>query len=318
MAVGALGGAVAAPAADAARVAAIRNNLDLKDAGEIVAFGERALREVTAGADRLLAEVRGSDLAEAIDLAQRCRDQIAPLDPSELEPRGGLDNVFNGRSARLHRFRKAFDQAASEVQDLEAGIEERRRRIEGRIGTLNGLHEQARTFILELDAYLEAGRLRMADAHALAALAPVEAPGDGAEGAEAETAAAPTARALPDPTAAERLEARLEVLRRARRGALHHLPLVRIAQNAEAFAAEDLALVAAALAEWRQAWTSLLNGGFGRDRARHRPSIPQMAEAKVAVLEALDRVRPSLAEARARRDEAAAAMQAAAETVRRP
>ena len=333
MSVGVLGRTIAAPAADAARVAAIRNNLDLNDAGEIAAFGERACRDVAASVERIAVEVRNGDLAEALDVLAKAREAISRLDPSELEPRGGLDSLFNGRTARLHRFRKAYDSAGASVQADAVAVDERRQQVERRIGVLNGLHEHARSFILELDAYLEAGRQRLAAARAAAPAAEVvtppepgsaaddDAPPAGGEPADgpapvADTAPAPVARALPDPSAVARLEARLERLEQTRAAALQQLPLIRVAQNADGFALDDLALGAAALVEWGRTWSGLINVGFGRERNRHRPSIPQLAEAKLAVLEQTERASRGLQAARERRRVAEDGLAKTADAVR--
>ena len=59
--------AIATPPADASRVAAIRNSLDLDDAEAVAAFGERARLEVAATVQRILAEVRSAEALEAAD-----------------------------------------------------------------------------------------------------------------------------------------------------------------------------------------------------------------------------------------------------------
>jgi len=314
MSVGVQGRTIASPAADAARVAAIRNNLDLRDPEEIAAFGERARKEVLASVERLLAEVRSNDAAEALDLAARARARIETHDPSDLEPRGGLDNLFNGRTARLHRFRRAVDQTGAFVGDLAADLAERAQRLERKTEALNGLHEQARTFILELDAYLEAGRARLGEARAAEA-AEAQPSGTG-EDPQPPAAEAPAPRPLPAPSSAERLAARLAELERARSAALQQLPLVRMAQNADAFLVEDLNRAASTLTLWRRDWNEMLGAGV-RDKARFRPHIPALAESKLTTLETLAKAIASLGDGRARRAEAEERMQKVAEAVRR-
>lgn len=283
MSVGSLGRSIAAPAADASRVAAIRNKLDLRSPSDIAGFGERARKDVLAGIDRLLAEVRANPLGDAADRLKAAQGRIEKLDPSELEPRGGLDNLFNGRTARLHRVRRAFEGVGHALQELSADLAARAKKIEVQSGALNGLHEQARTLILELDAYLDAGRARLAEARAAAGDAPTEP--------------------------ADRLDARLEELNRARSAALHQLPLVRVVQNAEAFVAEDLARAQASLDAWRASWSELLGTGKG-DRVR--PHVPALAESKLKAVQAVGRTLASLADHNARRAEGEARMKAAA------
>ena len=91
MSVGSLGRSIAAPAADASRVAAIRNKLDLRSPSDIAGFGERARKDVLAGIERLLAEVRANPLGDAADRLKGAQGRIEKLDPSELEPRTPAD-----------------------------------------------------------------------------------------------------------------------------------------------------------------------------------------------------------------------------------
>jgi uncharacterized protein YaaN involved in tellurite resistance len=148
MSVGVQSRRVAAPPADAARVAAIRNKLDVRNASDVAGFGEKARKEVLGAIERLLAEVRVNAAGDLGDRLASARDRIQALEPGELEPRGGLDNLFNGRTARLHRFRRAFEGAAQGLQALAGELEARGQKVERQIEALNGLHEQARAFIL--------------------------------------------------------------------------------------------------------------------------------------------------------------------------
>ena len=301
MSVGVLGRSVAAPAADAARVAAIRNNLNINDKGAVAGFGEQARKALQAGGERLMAEVRGGDARGAADRLRAALERIEKLDPTELEPRGGLDNIFNGRVARLHRFRRAYEHAAHALADIGADLDARTKKITARSDALNGLHEGARALILELDAWLEAGRARLAEARAaIPAGAPEIQPADSA-------AAAP--RPVADMGPADRLAARLADLDRARSAALQQLPLVRMVQNADAFLADDLARARTAMAEWRTAWGELLGIGRG-DRVR--PHIPALAESKLIAVEALGRAIKGLADGTQRRAEAEARIEGAA------
>lgn len=295
MSVGALGRSIAAPAADAARVAAIRNNLNVNDKGMIAGFGETARKALLAGGERLAAEVRAGEMKGAADRLRAARERIEKLDPSELEPRGGLDNIFNGRVARLHRFRRSYENAAHALADVAADLEARVKKLGVRGEALNGLHEGARALILEIDAWLEAGRARLAETRAAGA-APVAAANP-----VAEEAAETTPRPAPDLGPADRLAARLSDLDRARSAALQQLPLVRVVQNADAFLADDLNRALAAMSEWRAAWGELLGAGRG-DRVR--PHIPALAESKLAAVEALGRAIEGLNDGAQRRAEA--------------
>lgn len=290
-------------AADASRVAAIRNSLDLNDAEAVVVFGERARREVTASTERLLAEVRGRDVAESAEILKRAAKTIDALDATTLEARG----LFANRAGRLKKFRAGFEEAAAMIEGLEGDLKERAERLAHKVKALNALHDQAKTFILELDAYLDAGRAGLTEAAKALAVAPA------AEGvAVAEVAPAR------DPERVGRLSRRLSELDAVRAAAVGQLPLVRVVQNVDAPLADRLAEAASALAAWRTDWAELLGLVGVRRGRRLRPDQVSLAETKATVLKAARAPLAELEEGRARRAETEARMEQTAETVRRP
>lgn len=155
---------VATPTADGARVAAIRGALDLSDGAAMAAYGERVRKEVVASVERLLSEVRSTDLADSLDIIRVAGDAIGALDAGTLEPRRGLAGLFDSRSARLKRLRTAFSAASQTVDGLRGDLDERAQRLTRRVTSLDALHGQTRVFLLELEAYVEAARLAIADA----------------------------------------------------------------------------------------------------------------------------------------------------------
>lgn len=309
---------IAAPPADASRVAAIKNSLVLNDPNEIAVFGERARREVVASVDRLLSEVRGRDLVEATDIMGHIADALVDLDPAVLDRKGGF---FGARGRRLKRFRTTFEHASATIEGLAGDLQERVDRIARKTQDLNGLHEQTRAFILELDAYLEAGRARMADARRL----PPRMPGPVRE-LEPTPAAASEARVAPDAEAtspadgaapeplhpADVLERRLNELVGARAAAVQQLPLVRIVQNVDGPLVDRLREALDAVTLWRKTWGGLLARGRGR------PDTLTLAEGRARLQAALAAPRDTIAEGKARRADAEAQMEKIAQTVRKP
>ena len=113
---------------------------------------------------------------------------------------------------------------------------------------------------------------------------------------------------------AARLRARLADLESARASALQQLPLVRMAQNTDGFLADAMEQAQAGLARWRDDWRQML-GAHGQ--RGFRANIPMLAEAKLAVLDAVRQAQARLADGRGRRAEAEERMEKVAEAVRR-
>jgi uncharacterized protein YaaN involved in tellurite resistance len=273
--------AIATPPADASRVAAIRNSVNLRDREALSAFGERARLEVAASVQRILAEVRSAEAAEAADLLRHAAELIEARDPARLQV-GGLARLFTGRRRRLAAFRTEFQDAVAVLDTVSGDLGERAERLARRASVLDRLHEQARTFILELDAYLDAGRQAVAAARE-----------DAAE-----------ARRV--------IEARLETLTVARRCAIEQLSLVRVVQNVDAPTADALAAAVRAARRWAADWTELLGLSAERRGKRMRPDIVALYETKALALEGLVAPTAALAEARLRRLDAESEMEQAA------
>jgi uncharacterized protein YaaN involved in tellurite resistance len=279
--------AIATPPADASRVAAIRNSLDLADAEAVAAYGERARLEVAASVQRILAEVRSAEAKEAADRLRKTADLIAAKDPARLTVRG-LMRLFVGRRTRLARFKAEFQDRAALVETLAGDLSEGAERLARRSAALDRLHGQAKTFILELDAYLDAGRLAKAGARE------------------------------PAPEALEMLNERLETLHAARRCAVEQLSLVRLVQNVDAPLAEALSEAARAARRWVADWTDLLGLTPERRGKRIRPDAVALYETRTQAMEGLAPPTEAVAEARRRRADAESEMEQAARTLGMP
>jgi uncharacterized protein YaaN involved in tellurite resistance len=285
---------VAAPAADASRVASIRNTIDLTDASALAVFGERARREVVACVDRVLGEVRSSDLVEGDALLAEAERLPAEFDLQPLFKKTLFGNRER-RAAVLERFR------ATELtlEGVAQGLRERAERLQRKTAALEALHGQAKQYVLELDAYLDAGRAAVSAApRTLAAIGEENAP---------VVQVAPVEQT-------GTLARRLDDLSAVRAGAIRELALVRVIQNVDAPLGDRFARAAEAIDAWRRDWRELL--GLNRPRKKIRPDLEMLEKARADLAAALAAVRAPLAEERTRRDETERAMQTHAQTAR--
>ena len=86
---------------------------------------ERAHISLKGAVERLLAESRHGDFIEATHLVRHATHLLQTLDPAALEPRRGLAGLFDGRGARLKRFRAQYLPAAASAGDTAAALAER-------------------------------------------------------------------------------------------------------------------------------------------------------------------------------------------------
>ena len=264
----------AVPAPDAERVSAIRRELDPARPDSFAAFGEPA-RESLRAACAALADDRGGRAAdEAAEQLTAICDAARGLNPQALTPRRGLAGLFDSRGRRLKRMREAFLATDSRLAGLSDELGARIAALKSRAQALEPRQEALRAPIVELGAWLEAGRQRLADALD--------------EAAEGE---ASPRRHLSD---------RLERLAATRMAALGQLPLVRILQNADAAAADRLEGAAAAVQAWREDWRKAL-GLEGKRRRKVQPEPSTLANLTERLDLATRRARAALDEGRTRR-----------------
>ena len=248
------------PAPDTTRVAEIDAAWDDAQAATFADPARAGAVEQIGGA---LAAMQGADLADASSLLVRARSTLDGLDPGALEPRGGLAGLFDGRGARLKRFRGTWSRAAAELTDIATELSVRIDRAVRRSATLDGVWVATRDSLADLDAHLGAASARLTG-HQAAADAP------------------------PHP-----LLARKATLDTCRAAAMQVLPLIRSAQNTEARAAEALKAWADGATVWRDDWKTAL-GLSGKRPRSVRPDPIRMTSSRDHLKGCIDRAEAEL------------------------
>lgn len=264
----------AVPRPDAQRVGEIRMALDPRNAAAFPGFGEEA-RAALAGACATVARDEGGQAAdEASRLIDETRATASGLDPRALTPKAGIMGLFDSRSGRLKAMRNAFAGVDARLASLTTDISAQAERLRRRVSDLDPALETLRGPIVELGAWIEAGRARLADALD--------------EAAEGETS----------PRAS--LSERLETLSAGRMAGLGHLPLARALQNADAVAADRLDQTIKAVQDWREDWRKALGLDAKRPR-RVQPDPTALAGVTARLNQVAASTEAMLADGRARR-----------------
>lgn len=264
----------AVPAPDAERVSAIRMDLDPARPDTFEGFGEPARASLCDACAALAQDQGGRTADEAAQYLSAICDAARALDPRSLVPRRGLAGLFDSRNRRLRRMREAFLATDRHLAGLAGDLGGRISALKARADSLEPRQAALRSPIVELGAWLEAGRQRLADALD--------------EAAEGET------------SPRQRLSDRLERLAANRMVGLGQLPLVRILQNADAAAADRLEAAATAVEAWRDDWRKAL-GLESKRRRKVRPEPSTLANLTERLDASVRRARAALDEGRARR-----------------
>jgi uncharacterized protein YaaN involved in tellurite resistance len=247
--------AVAVPV-DGEKIAAITSSINISDTAQITAFGERAQQQVAGFADRILEQTRNRELGDTGELLSDIIAKAKGLDPADLQKADLFTRLFGGLRRRIHRFTSKFETVAAQIDRITVELEKRVDRLRRDVTMLDGLHDQTRDSIGDLDAYIAAGKA-FGESYRKGALADLEtrakAPAGGSQDLMAAQAYQDGVQAL------DRLEKRVLYLQQARQIAIQQLPQIRIVQNGDATLVESLsASINLTVPAWKQKMVLLL------------------------------------------------------------
>jgi len=241
---------------DPTKIAQIQRQLDIKDTAQITQFGERAQRDVAGFADRVLEQTRNRELGNTGELLSDVIAKARGLDPADLQKAGFFGRTAGAMRRRVHRFRSKFETVAAQIDRITVELEKRTDALRRDVTMLDGLHEQTRQSIAELDAYIAAGKayaeeFKRTELPRLQQAATVRS--EGTEDLMAAQAYQDAVQAL------DRLEKRVLYLQQARQIGIQQLPQIRIVQNGDATLIESLqASINLTIPAWKQKMVLLL------------------------------------------------------------
>ncbi|ENN87008.1 toxic anion resistance family protein [Rhizobium freirei PRF 81] len=244
-------------AADPAEIARIGDSIDLTDRAGISVYGDRAQQAVSDYSDRVLREVRNRDLGEVGKLLTDIIVKSKRLDPASLKDEGFLSRMFSSFRARLERFKEQFEDVAGQIDRIGLELDRHKDVLRRDIALLDDLHEETKQSIVQLDAYVQAGkdfaeRFRAAELPRLKSAADAASANPGGGMLEAQIYQ-DSLQAL------DRLEKRVFYLQQARQLGIQQLPQIRIVQSGDETLIENLqATSALTVPAWKQKMVILL------------------------------------------------------------
>ncbi len=251
-------GDTALPSVDPAVVQRLKSEIQLGERSRIATFGEKAQKSVTGFADRILAQTKTQELGETGRLLSEILMKARGLDPSALKQKGLFGRLFGGFRQRVEKFRLQFEDVASQIQGVSIQLEKRKDVLRRDIAMMDDLHEQTRASIIELEAYIVAGKqfaeeFRATELPRLKARAEAAAAGGEGQGLMEAQEYRDAEQAL------ERLEKRVFYLQQARTIGIQQLPQIRVVQAADETLIENLnASVRLTIPVWKQKMVLLL------------------------------------------------------------
>lgn len=243
--------------ADPAEIARIGDSIDLADRAGISVYGDRAQQAVSDYSDRILREVRNRDLGEVGKLLTDIIVKSKKLDPASLKDEGFLSRMFSSFRAKLERFKEQFEDVAGQIDRIGLELDRHKDVLRRDIALLDDLHEETKQSIVQLDAYVQAGkdfaeRFRANELPRLKSAADAASANPGGGMLEAQVYQ-DSLQAL------DRLEKRVFYLQQARQLGIQQLPQIRIVQSGDETLIENLqATSALTVPAWKQKMVILL------------------------------------------------------------
>ncbi len=243
--------------ADPAEIARIGDSIDLTDRAGISVYGDRAQQAVSDYSDRILREVRNRDLGEVGKLLTDIIVKSKKLDPASLKDEGFLSRMFSSFRAKLERFKEQFEDVAGQIDRIGLELDRHKDVLRRDIALLDDLHEETKQSIVQLDAYVQAGktfaeRFRVTELPRLKSAADAASANPGGGMLEAQVYQ-DSLQAL------DRLEKRVFYLQQARQLGIQQLPQIRIVQAGDETLIENLqATSALTVPAWKQKMVILL------------------------------------------------------------
>ncbi len=243
--------------ADPSKIATIKSAINISDTAQMTAFGERAQRDVASFADRILAQTRNRELGDTGALLSDIIAKAKGLDPAQLQKQDIFTRLFGGLRRQIFRFQSRFETVAAQIDRITVELEKRIDLMRRDVTMLDGLHDQTKDSISNLDAYIAAGKA-FAVEYRHGPLVELETKAK--DSASDESRGVLAAQQYQDAIQSlDRLEKRVLYLQQARQIAIQQMPQIRIVQSGDTTLIESLqASVTLTVPLWKQKMVLLL------------------------------------------------------------
>lgn len=147
-----------------AKIAEIKESIDLTDSGTTVQFGIGAQRRLTEFTNSILDNVRSKDGGQVGDLLSSLVVEVNSLDPSSLTNDSGILSKLPGVKNAVKGLKKLaerYNKAEVQIDKIEAALEKARMDMLKDISVFDIMYKQNLECFKELGLYIQAGKERI-------------------------------------------------------------------------------------------------------------------------------------------------------------
>jgi uncharacterized protein YaaN involved in tellurite resistance len=210
---------------DRRRIAALMEEIDVKDSQSIIFFGTKAQEQLTTVSDDMLEGVRSKDTGPAGSALNEMVTVLRGFNAEELDPdkQGFFARLF-GKTKPIVKFIQQYEEVRDQIEVINRGLEQHKTQMLMDITSLDRLYEATLDYFHMLELYIKAGaaKLEHIDLEMIPAL----------EREVKETESVIKAQELRDlRSSRDDLERRVHDLKLTRQVTMQSLPSIRLVQE---------------------------------------------------------------------------------------
>ncbi len=150
---------------DLARVAEIRDSVDVTDSQAVIAYGLPAQSRIANFADTLLSDVRNKDAGAGGEAVTDLLKKVRELDVDSLGSGKSRIPLVGRLANTFDRFAARYQKVASSIDRITTGLERSRMGLLRDITILDKMYELNLEYLKQLDLYIAAGEQVLQDLH---------------------------------------------------------------------------------------------------------------------------------------------------------
>jgi len=154
--------AVLAPE-DQKRAVAIAAQINVSDSQALIQYGVGAQSKISGFADNMLTQLRAKDSGYVGDVLTNLVVKIKEVDAGSLTGKGGLAGLLGNLAGAFKRFIARYEKLSVQIEKIIDQLDSARMTLLKDITLLDGLYAKNLEYLKELDVYIAAGRMKLAE-----------------------------------------------------------------------------------------------------------------------------------------------------------
>lgn len=152
---------IQAELAKSPEVEKISRQIDIRDHATILEYGAKPAAEIANFADKILAQVKRSDLEDSATMLKQLAKLMQTFDPKDFEEeKGGIfGKMFKNTKKMIEKILSKYQTIGGEIDIIYREINKYKTGISGTNNELNGLFETNFHYYQELEKYIAGGNL---------------------------------------------------------------------------------------------------------------------------------------------------------------